>query len=156
MESSVFENLEKQLRYNEKIKMENLKLLSDESSVKDGDYNDNEGIASQMDTNKEDTSSFFMTGIPQTNADIINASDQTNEEEKLSVSRPLTSEISEDLINIEKRQARVEPPRSSRERPEDGATGTDRNVKGRVTKSQKKKEQEKAHILGMLSQIKQV
>ena len=91
MESSVFENLEKQLRYNEKIKMENLKLLSDESSVKDGDYNDNEGIASQMDTNKEDTSSFFMTGIPQTNADIINASDQTNEEEKLSV--PLTAKF---------------------------------------------------------------
>ena len=44
-----------------------------------------------------------------------------NEEEKMNMSRPLTREISEDLINIQERQARVEPSRSSKERPEDSA-----------------------------------
>ena len=61
IESSVFKNLEDQLRHNEKIKMENLKLLSDESGMNNGDYDDNENIASQVDTNKGETSSFFMT-----------------------------------------------------------------------------------------------
>ena len=48
------------MRHNEKIKMENLKLLSDESGMNNGDYDDNENIASQVDTNKGEVNNFLL------------------------------------------------------------------------------------------------
>ena len=96
--SSVFENLEKQLRRDEDLKMETLNVLIEEDELV---LNNGVPVEEKKQTEEEETkndgASFFMTGVPQQNEE------EEKEKEQLPVSRPLTSEIEEDLMEQQRK-----------------------------------------------------
>ena len=110
--SSVFENLEKQLRRDEDLKMETLTVLIEEDELV---LNNGVPVEEKKQTEEEETkndgASFFMTGVPQQNEE------EEKEKEQLPVSRPLTSEIEEDLMEQQRKNRLIarsaSPPRSA-------------------------------------------